>query len=85
MGFVDLVYTAFLMPLLIVFPTNNTMYYWGSAVNLVLGGETFVTGAVSMIRCTYNNLLHAVSYMTRMQAATEHKCIGCTFVLPEKQ
>lgn len=38
MGFVDLLYTAFLMPVLIVFPTNNTMYNWGSAVNLVLGG-----------------------------------------------
>lgn len=40
MGFVDLLYTAFLMPVLIVFPTNNTMYYWGSAVNLVLGGQS---------------------------------------------
>ena len=65
MGFVDLVYTAFLMPLLIVFPTNNTMYYWGSAVNLVLGGETLVTGALSMIRCCCDNFLHAVSHATR--------------------
>ena len=40
MGFVDLLYTAFLMPVLIVFPTNNTMYNWGSVVNLVLGGES---------------------------------------------
>ena len=40
MGFVDLLYTAFLMPVLIVFPTNNTVYYWGSAVNLVLGGQS---------------------------------------------
>lgn len=39
-GFVDLTYTAFLMPLLIIFPTNNTMYSWASPVNLVLGGET---------------------------------------------
>ena len=42
MGFVDLLYTAFLMPVLIVFPTNNTMYNWGSAVNLVLGGQSAV-------------------------------------------
>ena len=61
MGFVDLVYTAFLMPVLIVFPTNNTMYYWGSAVNLVLGGEAFVTGAGSMISCSCENLSHAIS------------------------
>lgn len=40
-GFVDMTYTAFLMPLLIIFPTNNTMYNWASPVNLVLGGNTF--------------------------------------------
>ena len=38
-GLVDLTYTAFLMPLLIIFPTNNTMYSWASPVNLVLGGQ----------------------------------------------
>ena len=38
-GFVDLTYTAFLMPLLIIFPTNNTMYSWASPVNLILGGS----------------------------------------------
>ena len=38
-GFVDLTYTAFLMPLLIIFPTNNTMYTWASPVNLILGGD----------------------------------------------
>lgn len=43
MGFVDLTYTAFLMPLLIIFPTNNTMYSWASPVNLVLGGDALQT------------------------------------------
>lgn len=42
-GFVDLTYTAFLMPLLIIFPTNNTMYSWASPVNLVLGGSPLQT------------------------------------------
>ena len=39
MGSIDLWYTAFLMPLLIVFPTNNTNYTWGAVVNLVFGGK----------------------------------------------
>ena len=42
MGFVDLLYTAFLMPVLIVFPTNNTMYNWASVVNLICGGDTLL-------------------------------------------
>lgn len=43
MGSIDLWYTAFLMPLLIVFPTNRSNYIWGAVVNLIFGGEPAVT------------------------------------------
>lgn len=48
-GFVDMTYTAFLMPLLIIFPTNNTMYSWASPVNLVLGGNASHTLTHSLL------------------------------------
>ncbi len=60
MGFVDLLYTAFLMPVLIVFPTNNTMYYWGSAVNLVLGGQSAVLLCVASLRPVLSSVLQGL-------------------------
>ena len=39
MGSIDLWYTAFLMPVLIVFPSNSSNYVWGAVINLIFGGE----------------------------------------------
>ncbi|KAL3135938.1 hypothetical protein ABBQ32_006983 [Trebouxia sp. C0010 RCD-2024] len=58
-GSIDLWYTAFLMPVLIVFPTNRSSYIWGAVINLICGGLFYWVDIIMRFRtgfCVVYNL-----------------------------